>query len=188
MMSLARFNTTRTFSIAAACVALNLIGGKLASMLALPVYLDTIGTILAAALLHPLVAVVVGVTTSVLGWVFIHPAYIFYAGTQLTIALIASVAVHWGAFRSPWTAVLTGFVLAAAAALVSAPVTVLLFGGVTVPGATAINAVLIAAGQNLWRAVLTGSAFVEALDKPAAALIAWLLLKRLPRRLVSHAG
>lgn len=178
---------TRLIVLAASCTALNLGAGKIAAMLSLPVYLDTIGTILGAALLPPVYAIAVGGASSLLGWVVIHPVYVFYIGTQLAIALVAIMAMRLGAFKSFWTALATGIVIALTAAIVSAPVTVLVFGGVTMPGTTAVNAVLIAAGQNLWRAVLTGSLFIESIDKTATALIAWVLLRRLPSRFLSRA-
>ena len=84
-------------------------------------------------------------------------------------------------FRSKWwQAILAGFVIAGVAVIVSAPVTVVLFGGVTLSGTTAINAILLASGRNIWQAVIGGSLFVEILDKPFAAFLAWLALRRLP--------
>lgn len=174
---------SRNLAIAAGCIALNLSAGKVANLLSLPVYLDTIGTITAAALLSPFLTVVVGAASAFLGAVVINPVYAFYTGTQIAIALTAVGMMRLGGFRSIWWAALTGVVIAVVAAIVSAPVTVMVFGGVTVPGTTVINAVLIAAGQNLWRAVITGSLLVETADKLAAALIAWLLLQRLPARI-----
>ena len=66
----------------------------------------------------------------------------------------------------------------------SAPVTVLMFGGVTLGGTTAINAVLMAAGQNIWKSVLGGSLVIESLDKVAACMIASIVFRRLPRSLI----
>ncbi|GAF38417.1 substrate-specific component STY3230 of queuosine-regulated ECF transporter [Agrilactobacillus composti DSM 18527 = JCM 14202] len=43
--------TTKVISIVALCVALNYVGGNLALLLKLPIYLDSIGTIFSAALL-----------------------------------------------------------------------------------------------------------------------------------------
>jgi energy-coupling factor transport system substrate-specific component len=152
--------------------------------MSLPVYMDSVGTILAAALLTPIYALIVAVLTSLLGGLLIHPAFPFYAGTQVLIALICVFAVRQGWFDSWWKALLTGILIAVSASIASAPVTVLVFGGVTLSGATAINAVLLAAGKNLWESVLAGSLVVESMDKITTALLAWVLLSRLPKRLL----
>ena len=143
----------------------------------------SIGTILAAALLSPVLAIAVGVLTSLLGGVFINPYFAAYAGTQLSIALVAVFFVRIGFFEKWWKAILAGFGIAATAVIVSAPVTVLLFGGVTLSGTTAVNAILLASGRTLWQSVVGGSALIESIDKPCAALLSWLVLQRLPTRL-----
>jgi energy-coupling factor transport system substrate-specific component len=182
------FHSGRRIALAASCIALNLMAGKVAALLGLPVYFDAVGTILAAALLPATYAVAAGAATSLLAWVVIYPTFIFFIGTQAAIALVAAAAMRLGAFRRLWSSVLAGLVIAAVAALVSTPVSVLVFGGVTLPSITAVNAVLLAAGQQLWTAVATGGFFIEAIDKTAAAVIAWLVLQRLPQRLVLDAG
>lgn len=174
----------RAIAIASACLALNLVLGKTAAVLSLPVYLDSVGTILAAALLPPRYALAAAALTSFVGGLLIHPAFPFYLGTQLVICALAIAAVRRRLFGRWWTAALVGLAIGLCAAVVSAPVTVIVFGGVTLSGATAINAVLMAAGQRIWQAVIAGSTLVEAIDKPSAAILAWLALRRLPARLV----
>ena len=173
----------RHIFIAASCLALNLTLAKVAALLALPVYLDSIGTILAAALLSPILAIGVGVLTSLLGGIFINPYFAAYAGTQLCIALAAVFFVRIGFFEQWWKAVIAGLGIAATAVIVSAPVTVLLFGGVTLSGTTAVNAILLASGRTLWQSVIGGSALIESIDKPCAALLSWLVPRRRPQRL-----
>lgn len=175
-------NARKAF-VAASCLALNLSLAKAAALVSLPVYLDCVGTILAAALLPGWLAIAVAAATSLLGAVVINPYFAAYVGTQIVIASLALLSFRLNLFRSWWTAILAGFLIAACAAIVSAPVTVLLFGGVTLSGTTAINAVLIASGQGIWKSVITGGLFIESLDKPTAALLAWLTLRRLPSSL-----
>jgi len=170
---------TRKVFIAAAAIALNLVLGKVAAMASLPVYLDSVGTILAAALIG-WAAVGVGIGTSLLAGFIINPFYPPYAGTQATIAVLAVCLCRLGAFKRWWTAILAGYAIALVAVVVSAPVTVLLFGGVTQSGTTGINALLIAAGANIWKSVLGGSFLIESFDKPAAAATAFLVIRRLP--------
>ena len=129
-------------------------------------------------------AVVVGVGTSLLAGLVIHPAFPFYAGNQFVIATLVYFAIRFGMFSTWWKAAILGFGLAVAAAITAAPVTVIVFGGVTLSGTTAINAVLLAAGKSIWQAVLTGSLLVESIDKVAACIIAWVVLNRIPDELL----
>lgn len=170
----------------ASLIALNLVMSKVAAALSLPVYLDTVGTIVAAAVLPWWAAILVGAATSIGAGFIVHPAFFYYVGTQATIALLAVAFVRAGAFRQPWTAAAAGLAIAACAAIVSAPVTVLVFGGVTLGGTTAINALLMAAGQNIWKSVIGGSLLIESIDKVAACVIASIVLRRLPRSLIAR--
>lgn len=171
---------TRLISIAALLLTLNLVLGKVAAALSLPVYLDSVGTILAAALLPPLFAVAVGVSSSLVGGLVINPYFPPYAPVQLVIAITAVLFCRAGCLRRWWTAVLAGFGIGLAAMITAAPITTVLFGGVTLTGTTAINAVFIASGHSILKSVLGGSFLVESVDKPAASLLAFFVLKRLP--------
>ena len=169
--------------MAAACIAINVGLAKVATLLQLPVYLDTPGTILAAALLPPTWAIGIAVSTSVVGALTINGVWIYYVGTQIVIASAILLAARCGFLKKWWTSIISGVGVGICAAIVSAPVTVIVFGGVTVPGPTAINAVLLASGRTLWQSVLAGSLFIELLDKPTAALLSWMVIQRLPRHL-----
>ena len=171
---------TKIISIAALLLTLNLVLGKLAAVLSLPVYLDSVGTILAAALIPPGYAIAVGVCSSLVGGVVINPDFPPFAPVQLVIALLAILFCRAGFLRRWWSALIAGFLIGMAATITAAPITTLLFGGVTMTGTTAINAVLIASGHSILKSVLGGSFFVESIDKPVAALLAYLVLKRLP--------
>jgi energy-coupling factor transport system substrate-specific component len=176
-------NLTRISVLSAVCVALNIGLNKIAVVLALPVFMDTIGTILSAALVPLPFAVLVGVVSNLIGGVITHPAIPFYIGTQAVIALMAVFAFRRGWFHRLPSALLVGLIIGIVSAIVSAPITVIVFGGITAPGATAINAVLMAAGQNIWTAVLSGTLIISSVDKVIAAGIVWLLLQRLPDRM-----
>jgi len=182
-MQLTSMSLMRISVLAAVCIALNIGLNKIAVLLQLPVFMDTIGTILSAALVPLPFAILVGVVSNILGGIITHPAIPFYIGTQIVIALMAVFAYRRGWFERLPTALIVGFVIGVVSAVVSAPVTVIVFGGVTEAGATAINAILLAAGHNIWTAVLSGTLIISSIDKVIAAAIVWLLLQRLPDRL-----
>lgn len=174
----------RYIAIAAACVAINIGLNKLSVILSLPVYMDTVGTILSAALLPAPVSILVATASSVVGSIVTHPVVIYFVGTQIVVSLTAIVAFRWNLFHRIVSAVVVGLVIGIASAIASAPIVVLVFGGVTVPGTTAIHAVLMAAGNDIWTSVLTGSIFISSIDKILTCIVVWVLFKRIPNRLL----
>ncbi|HKI95490.1 MAG TPA: hypothetical protein VJ992_09385 [Gemmatimonadales bacterium] len=164
-------------------VGINLAMGQFASAISLPVYLDTVGTILVAALTGLVPALITGllsqvVTTVVSG----NSIWIAFLPVQLYVAAFAAVAARAGAFRGIWRTVGTGLLLGATAALLSWPIAYLAFGGVTATGVTAVTTVLTAIGFPLRWAVLAASASTDLLDKTATVLLVRGLLVALPRR------
>ena len=164
-------------AITAACVALNVAVGKIASLLSLPLPLDTIGSLTGAALLPPAFAISVGAITAVLGWAVISPVYPHCIVTQISVVIAALAVMRLIGFDRLWKAIILGASVAVVAAMVSASGTVLVFGGVTVPASTAIDAVPIASGQNIWKDVMIGGLLMGVADKLVVALIAWALVR-----------
>jgi len=151
-------------AIAAACVALNLAVGKIASLLSLPLPLDTIGSVTGAALLPPALAIAVGAVTAALGWAVISPVYPDYIGTQISVVIAALAVMRFIGFDRPWKAVILGASVAVVAAMVSA--------------VTAIDAVAVGSGRSSWSAATIGGLPIEVADKLVVALVAWALVRR----------
>lgn len=150
-------------AITAACVALNLAVGTIANLLSLPLSLDTIGSLTGAALLPPGLAIAVGAITAALGWAVIGPVYPIYIGTQISVVITALVLMRLIGFDRLWKAVILGASVAVVAAVVSAPVTDWVSGGITVRATTTIT---------------IGGLPIGLADKLVVALIAWALVRR----------
>lgn len=178
-----RSNLVRTSIFSAVFVALNIGLNKISILLSLPVFMDTVGTILSTAFVPPVFSVVVGVVTNLLGGIITHPAVPFYSITQVVVAILAIYFYRRGWLNSLLKAIIVGLVIGITSAIVSAPITVIVFGGVTAPGVTAINAVLMAAGNDIWTSVLSGSILISSIDKVIATVLVYLTLTRLPNRI-----
>jgi energy-coupling factor transport system substrate-specific component len=72
-----------------------------------------------------------------------------------------------------------------AAAIVSAPVVVYLFGGVTGSGSAFIVAFFLKTGEQLWKAVLLSGLTADPVDKTLQVLISALLFRATPRDFVA---
>ncbi len=172
---------TRQILLTTGAIALNLTLAKIAALLSLPVYLDSAGTILSVTLLPWYLSIAIALGTSFLGAIVIDPGLAVYSGTQVTIAFAAIFCFRVDLFSSWQGSLVSGMIIAISAVLASAPVTVLLFGGITwSETTTALTSILLSSGKNLWQSVLQGSIFIESIDKISVSFLAWLVLKFLP--------
>ncbi len=146
----------------------------------LPIFLDTIGTILAAILAGPWVAAVAGILTNVVVGLITTPTYIPYAITNAAIGITAGILVYFGFYRHLWSAAVAGLILPLVGATISAPITVVVFGGATGTGSDAVTAFFLASGDKLVAAVFKAGFLVAIVDKLISSLIAYAVAKNIP--------
>lgn len=176
-------------------LALNVATGLVVGALKLPVYLDAIGTCLAALLLYPLglagllAAMTVGIGSFVVSGALFNPVLFWFTGTQAVIAVYCYFAfarhlhgqLNPSLRRTVAIAVLHGICLGLICAVVNAPVVALVFGGVTGSGVSLVAAVLLKAGQSLWTATINFGLLTEPLDKALQCVAAALVFRSLVR-------
>ena len=177
--------SSRQIALMSMLIALNVVLGGIVQLIKMPVFLDAIGTILGVVILGLVPGIVIGVLSFVVMAVLVSPVYIWFIGTQAVIALIVYLtAKHIAAFRSWRRAVCLGLMLGLAAGIVSAPVIVMVFGGVSGSGRDLITAGLLATGSQIGKAVFLSGAASEPVDKTLQVLAAFFVLQSLPKRLL----
>jgi energy-coupling factor transport system substrate-specific component len=162
-------------------IALNLAIGTLVHALKLPIYLDAVGTVAITLIAGLRPGLLVGVLSFVVGAVLINPVMLWFSGTQAAIALYVHAVAKQGAFRTYPRTIVAGIGLGVVAAIVSAPVLVVLFGGITGSGSSLIVAFLLASGKGLMKAVIFSGLASEPLDKTLQCVLAIWLVRGLPR-------
>lgn len=165
-------------------VATNFIGGQLANLLKLPIYLDSIGTILVGALCGGLPGALVGAVSNVINSIT-NPTTMAYAIISVGIGLLAGWFSRAGWFTKLWKAVITVIPFAIVGGIGGALITIWLFGGLTPSGNSIIVAALHAAGLELNTAVYIAGIPFDVLDKLLTVLVVFLILKRIPERLLT---
>jgi energy-coupling factor transport system substrate-specific component len=169
--------------------AINVALGQLVqSILKLPIYLDSIGTVLVGVLLGPLAGAITGLLANIIWGLTLAPAALPFAAVAAVIGLIAGYAGQYGATQTWWKMALFGVLTGIVAAAISAPIATYVFGGVTGAGTD----VLVAMFQNLGASVLGASfaqgAVSDPLDKTITYLVVWAIISALPRRLLARFG
>ena len=177
--------TTLTLVLIPVAIAINLAVGQLVIALKLPLYLDSIGTVLVAVLVGPWAGAVTGVISNVIwtatGW---FPQAIAWAGVAAVIGIMASAFKQGGWFERGWKASLSGLITGIVAALLSAPISAFVFGGVTGTGTDVLVAAFSGTfGLDILGANMAQGVVSDPIDKLVTFLIVWLLLKALPNRL-----
>jgi PAS domain S-box-containing protein len=169
-----------SLALMAGAIVLNIALGQLVQrVLHLPLYLDSVGTILIAALLGPLAGSLTGALSNLIwGLVFSQPAIMPFAITAAVIGWAAGVAVSLGAFNSLWRVLGSGALIGVLAALVSAPIAAYVFGGTTGVGTDQLTSYFRATGANVLQAVTVQGLLSDPLDKTISFLIAWLIWRR----------
>jgi len=166
--------------------ALNVSIGYLVNVLKLPLYLDSIGTILISVLCGWKYGIVVGLSALIIMTLTAVPTVFAYAGTVIVIAIVSTAFARVGFLKSVKITVLGGLIIGLASAMASVPVTTFLYGGVSLAGSDAITTLFKATGMPVWKSVLFGSLVTDPVDKLVTSLICLTLVRSLPSRILER--
>lgn len=184
--SMERENKMLALTFIPLAIGLNIGIGAAVKALSLPLYVDSIGTIMATLLLGWKRGAIVGSLGFIITGALINPYAPYFIGTQIAIALFTHFAADRGWFRSlSWTA-LTGVLLGVVAALVSAPVIVMVFGGATGNGAALLTAFFTKMGNQIVQSVFLSGFSIEPIDKGLQCILAYLILRGVPQSLLGQ--
>ena len=173
----------KKMSFIAVAVAINIVGSKLALLLSLPVFLDSIGTMLAGIALGPvaggLTALVGGLINGALGDIYA----IYFSLSGVLMGVIAGLLMH-NKKNTYVSAIWKTLIITLPASALSACIETFLFDGIT--SAVVTTFIIQALSQTALK--LFGSAFLtQAVTDYADKLIAILLvvasMKHLPYEL-----
>lgn len=175
---------SQVWSLLSLGVGLNLVLGALVAAFKLPVYLDSLGTVLVASLAGPGAgALAGGCGVALLG--LTSPTALAFLPVGVAVGVMAGLVARMGAFRRGWSAVLCGAVVGVFGAALAAPISATLFGGVTGGGTDLMVAIFRAGGLNPLQAAFSQGLAVDPLDKAVTFLLVYSLLKALPGRATS---
>ncbi|MEH4692385.1 ECF transporter S component [Atlantibacter hermannii] len=178
--------SSQSLALIVIAVAINMIGGQLISMLKLPVFLDSIGTLISAVLLGPLIGMLTGLITNLIWGLLTDPIAAAFAPVAMVIGLVAGWLAKAGWFRTLPKVILSGVVITLAVTVVAVPIRTALFAGVTGSGADLLVAWMHSMGQNLVESVALTVLGANLVDKILTAVIVWILLRQLPKRTARH--
>ena len=176
-------NRTLKLTTLALCGVINILGGTIALLLRLPVYLDSIGTVLAAALFGPAAGLVPGLISGLISGMTSDVYAFYYIPVQLVIGLVAGLVFrrlrpsHTAESRSESLSLRSmGWKLFPAALVISLPGTAVVFGGITSSGSTVLVQLLHSLGMNLTLSVCVVQALTDFVDRMIVLAVVLVIL------------
>lgn len=169
--------------IIALAIVINLVGGQIALMLKLPIYLDSIGTIFIAAVYGPFYGAIPSLLSGVILGITVDAYSLYYAPVGIFLGILAGVV--WKTKRQSigWM-FLAALFITLPASLLSACITAGLFGGITSSGSTFFVQILAKTPLGLTLSCFIVQAITDYIDRIVSIWIVLQLLHKLPKRLV----
>ncbi|MGC8653510.1 MAG: ECF transporter S component [Candidatus Kryptoniota bacterium] len=180
-MSFEKEITPSTIPLVAFGASLNIVIGQMAQLIKLPLYLDSVGTILIACVVGPVAGMITGAFANLTLGFFFNYAFIFFIPVTLVIGFYSGIVARLGAFKKWYTAILAGVVQGILAAITSAPIAAFMFGGVTMGGTDFLVLYFRAIGKSIVESVLLQGIAADPVDKSLSFLVVFVLLSRIPR-------
>ena len=177
--------STITLALMVVAIVLNIVVGQIVGMLKLPVFLDSIGTVLVALLAGPWAGALTGFLSNVI-WGLVDPTATPFAPVALVIGLVAGLCAQFGLFKQWWQAIISGIIITIALSPVAVFIVVAVYGGVTGAGADFITAYFLAVGQGLIGSTIISVFTSNLVDKVVTALLGWAIVKGLATRFVAR--
>lgn len=184
----ARQFTTSTYALIPIGIALNIVIGELTGRITavapipgLTIYLDSIGTVLVAVLVGPFAGAATGGLSNII-WGFFNPIPLPFAVVAIAIGLLAGIFANIGWFRRIYLVPIAGLITGLVGAIMSAPLSAFIFGGVTGAGTDALVAAFRAYGDSVLTATTKQGLLSDPTDKLITFVIAYLIILALPSR------
>ena len=176
----------RLFEMLGLCaigVVINLCGGSLASKLNLSLFLDTIGTVLTAALGGYLPAILAGLITNILKSMF-DPPSIYYGFLNVLIAITAGFVAQKGWFKKWYKSIAAAFVISLIGGALGSVFTWFLYGFAT-EGISAEFATSIYQATNIPRfwAQMSADYIIDLGDKLITVVIVYAVVRVMPENM-----
>lgn len=140
--------TVVQMSFIALGAVINIIGGNIALALRLPVYLDSIGTFLTAALLGPVYGAIPGIISGIISGMTTDIYAFYFIPVQVITGLLAGVMFQTS-WLEKWKLVFGTMCISIPGTIVGAGITAYVFGGITSSGSSILVVFLNKMGVNM---------------------------------------
>lgn len=171
--------SVRKMCVVALAIVLNVIGGQIALMLHLPIYLDSMGTIMIAMLYGPVYGMLPPLLYGLVMGFTLDIYSLYFMPVGLMLGLMTGLVSKYFSLKK-WRMIPGAMLITIPGTIVSSIITAVLFGGITSSGSTVIVQVLNKAGLGLTASVFIVQILTDYLDRLLSLVIVTYLLHVIP--------
>ena len=178
--------TTLRLCMIAMAVCINVAGGQLALMLRLPIYLDSIGTILIGAWMGPFYGMLPNMISGVLMGFTTDIYSLYFAPVGMITGFMAGIAaklMHGLVFEKQvkkLQIIIGALFITIPGTMVSSVINAVLFGGVTSSGSSILVQILSRTPLGLTGSIFAVQIFTDYLDRVISLALVVMVLQMLP--------
>lgn len=177
----------RLISFISIAIAINLIGANLALFLRLPIYLDTIGTLLIAVILGPWYAASTAFLSALINWMTTDIFSLYYSPVAIVVAIITGILIKRNC--KPSSLLWKSLIISLPGTIIASVVTVILFKGITSSGSSIIAQFLHGIGLDMTSSLILVQVGTDYIDRLISLILVFstiTLLKKHSPNLINQ--
>lgn len=169
-------------TLIALAVVINIVGSYIALVLHLPIYLDSMGTIMTAILLGPFYGLFPGVLSALVTGMTSDIYALYYMPVGIVLGVMTGFVFQKNKSNKLFV---KSFCISIPASLISACITANLFGGITSSGSTMLVQLLAKTPLGLTLSCLIVQFFTDYFDRLLSLWLVFSVIKKLPDSLTN---
>ncbi|HGD6245417.1 TPA: ECF transporter S component [Streptococcus agalactiae] len=177
----------RLISFISIAIAINLVGANLALFLRLPIYLDTIGTLLIAVILGPWYAASTAFLSALINWMTTDIFSLYYSPVAIVIAIITGILIKRNC--KPSSLLWKSLIISLPETIIASVITVILFKGITSSGSSIIAQFLHGIGLDMTSSLILVQVGTDYMDRLISLILVFstiTLLKKHSPNLINQ--
>lgn len=169
--------TVHKITLIALAIVINIVGSYIALGLHLPIYLDSMGTIMTAILLGPFYGLFPGVLSALITGMTSDIYALYYMPVGIVLGIVTGFVFQKNKSNKLFV---KSFCISVPASLISACITATVFGGITSSGSTMLVQLLAKTPVGLTLSCLIVQFFTDYFDRLLSLWLVFSVIKKLP--------
>lgn len=177
----------RLISFISIAIAINLVGANLALFLRLPIYLDTMGTLLIAVILGPWYAASTAFLSALINWMTTDIFSLYYSPVAIVVAIITGILIKRNC--KPSSLLWKSLIISLPGTIIASVITVILFKGITSSGSSIIAQFLHGIGLDMTSSLILVQVGTDYMDRLISLILVFstiTLLKKHSPNLINQ--
>lgn len=177
----------RLISFISIAIAINLVGANLALFSRLPIYLDTIGTLLIAVILGPWYAASTAFLSALINWMTTDIFSLYYSPVAIVVAIITGILIKRNCKAS--SLLWKSLIISLPGTIIASVITVILFKGITSSGSSIIAQFLHGIGLDMTSSLILVQVGTDYMDRLISLILVFstiTLLKKHSPNLINQ--